>query len=108
MLTDRLDHMIILMERSQKQQQQQKQKGSLFGGIFGRGRSETDEERRARRERRWETREDEDEFDEQLPDEDQMNVDEDGFIGEDQFPEVSEPEDFERDGDESREEGDEY
>ena len=56
MLTDRLDHMIILMERSQKQQQ--KAKDSRFG-LFGKKKTETDEERRARRERRWETREEE-------------------------------------------------
>ncbi len=105
MLTDRLDHMIILMERTQKQQQQ-KQRGSLLGGLFGRGRSESDEERRARRERRWESREDEDAFVEELPDEERLNEDEDGFIGEDQFPEASV--DVERDGDDSREEGDEY
>ena len=107
MLTDRLDHMIILMERSQKQQQQ-KQKGSLLGGIFGRGRSETDEERRALRERRWETRGEEDDFDTELTDEERLVEDADGFIGEDQFPEASESEDYERDGGERREEGDEY
>ena len=57
MLTDRLDHMIILMERAQKQQQ--KQKEPRFG-LFGKKKTETDEERRARRERRWETREEAD------------------------------------------------